>query len=164
QALLYGPNGNQLTRPEEPNYRNLQPVLPSVLAMPLSPSIETRHGATAMTQSAYRSLAWGLVDGVVQSATDRTGKKIAGFKKTAPGSVTDIFFVEFFWADYLRFRLVWDDTLVGSPLDSPNSDANTISAPLSFFAATANGIAFARSEVYRDEYGRRIFDYTNTAL
>src|SRR5206468_2855117 len=32
------------------------------------------------------------------------------------------------------------------------------------FTAVANGIALARSEVYQDEYGRHLIDYTNAAL
>jgi len=164
QALLYGPEGDQLTQPGEPNYASLQPILPSALSMPASPSNITTNGATAMTLSVNRSLAWGMVDAVVVSATNAGGAKIAGFKKTAPGNPADIFFVEFFWADYLRRRVVWDDTLPGWPLGSANSNANLVAAPLSFFAAVANGIALARSEVYRDEYGRRIFDYTNAAV
>ena len=164
EALLYGPNGDQLTQAGEPNYSQVQPILPSALAMPASPSILNTNGATAMASSIYRSLAWAMVDAVVESATDGQGMKIAGFKKTAPGSVADIFFVEFFWADFLRHRVVWDDTLSGSPLGSPNADASAIAAPLSFFTATANGIALARSEIYRDAHGRRIFDYTNAAV
>ena len=163
-ALLYGPDGDQLTQPGEPDYGRWQPILPSVEMMPASPSNITTNGATAMARSAYRSLAWGLVDAVVQSATDNADKKVAGCKKTTPSGVADIYFVEFFWADYLRRRVVWDDTLPGSPLGSPKDDANAISAPLSFFTATANGIALARSEVYRDEHGRRISDYLNEAV
>ena len=37
-AFLYGTNGNQLTLSGEPNYANLQPVLPSVVPMPGTPS------------------------------------------------------------------------------------------------------------------------------
>src|SRR5262245_4228510 len=132
--------------------------------MPNSPSTRNTNGVTAMASGTYRSLAWGMVDAVVVSATDGKGAKLAGFKKTAPGSVVDIFFVEFFWADFLRHRVAWDDTLSGSPLDSSNGDANATAAPLSFFTATANGIALARSEIYRDRHGRRIFDYTNATV
>src|SRR5207302_4405951 len=42
--------------------------------------------------------------------------------------------------------------------------ASATAAPLSFFTATANGSALARSEVYRDEYGRNLVDYTNSAV
>jgi hypothetical protein len=59
---------------------------------------------------------------------------------------------------------LWNDSAAGSPLGSGRADANAIAAPLSFFAAVANGIALARSEVYRDQYGRRLSDYTNGAL
>ncbi len=163
-ALLYGPNGDLLTLPGEPNYSALQPILPSVLPMPTTPSTLTTNGAVAMTPSKYRSLTWGLADAIVVSATDSAGKKIAGYKKSAPGSSVDINFVEFYWADYLRDRIVWDDTLSGSPFNSPNGDANVISAPLSFFTAVANGIALAKSQAYRDQYGRGIADYTNATL
>ena len=164
QALLYSPDGDQLTQPGEPNYASLGPILPSVQAMPLSPSNITTNGATAMALSHNRSLGWGLADAVVVSATTSSGAKIAGFKKTFPGNPNDIFFVEFFWADFLRRRVVWDDTLPGVPLGSAANNTNLIAAPLSFFTAVANGIALARSEVYRDEYNRRIFDYTNAAV
>src|SRR5882672_4187457 len=161
-ALLYGPDGDQLTQLGEPDYASLQPILPSVLVMPTTPSTITGGGVVAMTPSVYRGLTWALADAVVVSATDSANKKIAGYKKSIPGSSVDINFVEFFWADYLRHRVVWDDTLTGSPYGSPNGDASVTAAPLSFFTAVANGIALARSEVYRDEYGRRIFDYTNS--
>ncbi len=163
-ALLIGTNGNLLTRPGEPDHSRLQPILPGALAMPTTPSTLTTNGAVAMNPSAYRGLMWGLADGVVQSATDGAGRKIAGFKKTAPGSSVDINFVEFYWADFLRHRVVWDDTRSGSPLGSANGDANAIGAPLSFFTAVANGLALARSEVYRDQSGRRLRDYTNATL
>jgi len=163
-ALLYGPDGDQLTLPGEPNYANLQPILPSVLAMPTTPSTLTTNGVTAMTPSTYRGLTWALADGIIQSASDSTGKKIVGYKKSAPGSSVDINFVEFFWADYMRHRIVWDDTLTGSPLNSPNGDASATAAPLSFFTAVANGIALAKSQAYLDEYGRNITNYTNSAV
>lgn len=163
-AFLYGVNGNQLALPDEPDYPNLQPILPSLLPMPTTPSTLTLNGVTAMLPSPYRSLAWGLADGVVFSATDDAGKKIVGFKKKAPDSSVEINFVEFFWADFLRHRIIWDDTRTGSPYGANNGDANLISAPLGFFAAVANGIALARSEAYRDQYGRALTDYTNAAL
>src|SRR6185436_19409821 len=50
-AFLYGPNGDQLTLSGEPNYSNLQPILPSVLTMPTTPSTLTTNGAVAMTPS-----------------------------------------------------------------------------------------------------------------
>lgn len=163
-ALLYGPDGDQLTLPGEPNYSNLQPILPSVLSMPTTPSTLTTNGAIAMTPSPYRSLTWALADGVIQSASDSAGKKIVGYKKSAPGSSVDINFVEFFWADYMRHRIVWDDTLTGSPLGSSNGDASATAAPLSFFTAVANGIALAKSQAYLDEYGRNLTNYTNSAV
>ena len=110
-----------MTRPAEPNYAGLQPILPSVLAMPTTPSNVTTNGVLAMTNSLYRALTWGLADGIIQSATAANGSKIAGYKKSAPGSSVDINFVEFFWADYLRNRITWDDSLSGSPLGSPKS-------------------------------------------
>lgn len=161
-AFLYGTNGNQLTLPGEPGYDHLQPILPSVLPMPTTPSTLNTNGATAMLPCVERGLTWGLADGIVLSALDGSGKKIAGFKKSAPGSSVDINFVEFYWADFLRNRVVWDDTKTGSPYDSTNGDASVISAPFSFFTAVANGIALARSEAYRDQYGRRLSDYTNS--
>ena len=163
-ALLYGVDGDQLILPGEPNYANLQPILPSVLAMPTTPSTLTTNGAVAMLPSKYRGLTWGLADAIVVSATDGANKKIAGYKKSAPGSSVDINFVEFFWADYLRDRIDWDDTLSGSPFGSPNGDASVTAAPLSFFTAVANGIALARSEVYLDRHGRNISAYTNSAV
>jgi len=163
-AYLYGTNGSSLVQPGEPNYGGLQPILPSVLAMPTTPSRLTTNGAIAMLSSPYRGLTWGLADGILMSAWDNTGKKIGGYKKAAPGSSVDINFVEFYWADFLRNRIVWNDAKTGSPYGSTNGDGNLISAPLSFFAAVANGTAFARSEVYRDQYGRKLTDYTNSAL
>ena len=163
-ALLYGVDGDQLILPGEPNYANLQPILPSVLPMPSTPSTLTTNGVVAMLPSKYRGLTWALADAIVVSATDGAGKKIAGYKKSAPGSSVDINFVEFFWADYLRDRIDWDDTLSGSPFGSPNGDASVTAAPLSFFTAVANGIALGRSEVYLDRHGRNISDYTNSAL
>jgi hypothetical protein len=160
-AFLYGVDGDVLTLPGEPDYANLQPILPSVLPMPSTPST---LGPGAMLPSLYRGLTWGLADAIVVSATDGSGKKIAGYKKSAPGSSVDINFVEFYWADFLRNRITWDDTKTGSPYGSPNGDASVTRAPLSFFAAVANGIALARSESYRDQYGRRLSDYTNSAL
>jgi len=163
-ALLYGPDGDLLIQPGEPNYANLQPILPSVLTMPTTPSTINTHGAVAMTPSKYRGLTWALADAIVVSATDASGKKIPGYKKSAPGSSVDINFVEFYWADYLRNRVEWDDTLTGSPFGSPTGDASVTRAPLSFFAAVANGIALGKSEVYLDQHGRNLVDYTNASL
>lgn len=160
-AFLYGTNGDLLTLTGEPNYANLQPILPSVLAMPTTPSTLTGNGVVAMLSSKYRGLTWGMADAIVVSGTTSAGVKIPGYKKAAPGSPVDLNFVEFYWADFLRNRIVWDDTLNGSPYGSANGDASVTAAPLSFFTAVANGIALARSEVYRDEYGRLISAYTN---
>src|SRR5258707_13443957 len=129
--------------------------------MPTTPS---GVAGSAMLNSPERSLAWGLADGILKSAFDRAGAKIVGYKKTAPGSSVDINFVEFYWADFLRNRIAWDNNATGSPFGSTNGDASVTAAPLSFFAAVANGIALAKSEVYRDQYGRLLRDYTNSAL
>jgi 5'-nucleotidase/UDP-sugar diphosphatase len=163
-ALLIGPAGDLLILPGEPGYDSLQPILPSVLPMPTTPSALNSPGVTAMSRSIYRSLAWGLADAIVVSATDSGGKKVAGYKKSAPGSDLDINFVEFYWGDYLRDRVVWDDSLSGSPLGSANANANAVSAPLSFLTAAANGIALAKSESYQDRHGRNISAYTNAAI
>lgn len=160
-AYLYGLNGNALALPADPNYASLQPLMPSVAPMPNTPST---LGAGAMLNSVERSLTWGLADGILKSSFDRAGAKIAGYKKTAPGSSVDINFVEFYWADFLRHRITWDNSKQGSPFGSPNGDASVTAAPLGFFAAVANGIALAKSEVYRDQYGRLLRDYTNSAL
>ncbi len=160
-AYLHGINGNALTQPSEPNYASLQPVMPSVMAMPNTPSAV---GGGAMLNSVERSLAWGLADGILKSAYDRAGSKIVGYRKSAPGSSVDINFVEFYWADFLRNRIVWDNSRQGSPLGSTNGDASVTAAPLGFFAAVANGIALAKSEAYRDQYGRLLRNYTNNAL
>ncbi|MEO7318445.1 MAG: ParB-like protein [Chthoniobacteraceae bacterium] len=156
-AFLYGPNGNQLTRSGDPGYSGLQPILPSTLAMPTVP------GKTSMTNDDYRALTWGMADGIVKSATNAAGTRLTGYAK---GSVAnpdvDTNFVEFSWADFLRNRILWDNTKTGSALSTTNSDRNLIEAPLSFFAAVANGIALAKSEVYRDQYGRTLLDYNST--
>jgi len=159
-AMLYGFNGNQLALSGDAGYAGLQPILPSTLAMPVTPST---LGAQAMTHDHFRGLAWGLADGIVKTATNGA-TKIKGYSKTNPDTGLDINFVEFFWSDYLRNRIVWDDTKSGHALGSGFGDANAISAPVSFFAAVANGIALARSQDYRDQYGRGIVDYTNNAL
>ena len=163
-ALLFGVDGDLLTLPGEDNYASLQPLLPSVFPMPTTPSNLTTNGVIAMVNSPMRSLTWGMADGIVATATDAIGKKIAGYKKSSPGSSVDINFVEFYWADYLRQRIAWDESKTGSPLTVTNRDGNLIQAPLGFFGAVANGIALVRSEVFRDQYGRRLVDYTNSAL
>ncbi|MEI6787149.1 MAG: Ig-like domain-containing protein [bacterium] len=159
-AFLYGVTGNQLALSGDPGYAGLQPILPSVIPMPVTPST---LGAEAMTHDHYRGLTWGLADGITKAATNGA-TKIKGYSKTNPDTGLDINFVEFFWADYLRNRIVWDDTKSGHALGSGYGDDNAISAPVSFFAAVANGIALARSQDYRDQYGRGIVDYTNNAL
>lgn len=159
-AFLYATNGDQLVLPGEAGYNGLQPILPGALAMPITPS---NVGAAAMANDAYRSLTWGLADGVVKSATDAAGKKIAGYSKKGL-SGADVNFVEFYWADFLRGRVIWNNNLAGSPLSSTNGDRNVIQAPLSFFTAVANGIALGKSEAYRDQFGRGIKDYASSTL
>ena len=159
RAFLFGPNGSPLAQPGDPGYgAATQPILPSTLAMPVAP------GKAGMTLDNYRSLAWGLADGIVKSAATSAGAKIVGFKKTNPATPgVDTNFVEFYWADFQRDRVVWDDTKSGTALGSGQPDANLVKAPLSFFAAVANGIALGKSEAYRDRFGRSIADYDNTA-
>jgi autotransporter-associated beta strand protein len=152
-ALLYVPGGNQLTKPTDPGYAGLQPVMPSVLPMPTVP------GKTSMTNDDMRSVTWGMADGIT------AGNK--GYSKTnslSPLAVQpDVNFVEFYWADFLRNRVTFDNSKSGSALGSGKADANLISAPTSFFAAVANGTALAKSEVYKDQYGRSLNDYANAA-
>jgi autotransporter-associated beta strand protein len=171
-AMLFGPSGNQLAIATDPGYTGLRPLAASSTPMPKVPG---NLGSSAMTNDNYRSLTWGLADGILKSATDSAGKGIKGFSKANSLSPLtpqpDINFVEFFWADFLRNRVVWTDTAAGTALGSDasvyntaaNGQANLIGAPISFFAAVANGTALAKSEVYRDQYGRSIADYTGAA-
>ncbi len=154
-AFLYGPAGNQLTQPGDPGYgAATQPILPSTLAMATVP------GEAGMTNDKYRGLTWGMADGIIKTGTTAANAKIAGFKKGNPATPgVDINFVEFFWSDFLRNRVVWDDTASGHALGSGQSDASLSAAPLSYYAAVANGIALARSEVFADQYGRTLTDY-----
>jgi autotransporter-associated beta strand protein len=155
-TLLYGIDGNQLTRAADSGYAGLQPVLPSVQAMPLVP------GKAGMADEALRSMAWGMADGIVKSATNSGGTRLTGYSKAStvnPGFDTN--FVEFYWCDFLRNRIIWVDTKSGSALSTANTDRNLIQAPLGFYAAVANGIALAKSEVYRDQYGRSLADYNS---
>ena len=155
-AYLYGTNGDQLIFPGEPNYVNSQPVLPSVVPMPTTPSNVTNENNIAMIDDNGRSLGWGVRQGIVPSAYDSGGNPIVGYANTAPDG-SAINFVDFFWGDFFRNRVVWNNGLT----PTGNGDANAINAPLSFFAASANGIALAKSELYRDQDGRRLMDYTN---
>lgn len=155
-ALLYGINGNQLTRPGDSGYAGLQPILSGIEAMPMVP------GKAGMADESLRSLAWGMADGIVKSATNSGGTRLAGFSKAStvnPGFDTN--FVEFYWCDFLRNRITWDDTKTGSTLATTRADRNLVQAPLGFYAAVANGIALAKSEVYRDQYGRSLGDYNS---
>jgi autotransporter-associated beta strand protein len=171
-ALLNGPNGNQLAQREDPGYVGLQPIPIDKLAMPTVP------GKSSMSNDVYRSLTWGMVDPIVKTATTTPTSTayLKGFSKgfpsnwinpdpvnLNPNTAEDINFVEFYWADFLRNRIVWNDNLSGCALDSNDAACagkkNLIAAPVSFLAAVANGIALARSEVYRDQYGRTLNDY-----
>ncbi len=155
-VLLYGTSGNQLARVGDPGYAGLQPILPSTLAMPAIP------GKASMTNSDLRALTWGMADGIVKSATNAAGTRLAGYSKASVANPNlDTNFVEFFWADFLRNRVVWDNTTTGSSLSTANNDRNLIAAPISFFAAVANGNALAKSEVYRDQYGRTLAGYNS---
>jgi autotransporter-associated beta strand protein len=171
-ALLFGPEGNQLARSTDKGYAGLRPILPSTLAMPTVP------GKSSMTNDDYRSLTWGMVDPIVKTAaTAPDGNSyLKGFSKgfpkgwvnpdptkSSPDVANDINFVEFYWADFLRNRVVWNNTLAGCALDATEpaciGKKNLIAAPIAFFAAVANGIALARSESYTDQYGRKLSDY-----
>jgi len=155
-SYLYGTNGDLLIFPGEPNYANSQPILPSVVAMPTTPSNITNNNNIAMINDNGRSLGWGVRQGIVPSGYSSSAANISGYANTAPDG-TAINFVDFYWGDFFRNRVVWNNGL--TPTDS--GDANAINAPLSFFAASANGIALAKSELYRDQNGRSLFDYTN---
>ncbi|MCX8512306.1 MAG: autotransporter-associated beta strand repeat-containing protein, partial [Chthoniobacteraceae bacterium] len=80
-----------------------------------------------------------------------------GYLKLDPNSATgaDVNFIEFYWSDFLRQRVVWNDN---AAVTSPN----LINAPVSFFAAVANGNALAKSELYVDQFGRSLTDYTSS--
>ena len=157
-AYLYGTNGNQLIPGTSPGAVGFGPIAPSAQPMPTTPSGIVAPNVVPMGHDLYRSLTWGVVDGITFTAVDVTGKRIVGFGKKAPTG-GEINFVEFCWADFLRNRIWWDDTRPGWALDSTNAAANVIGAPLGFFAAVANGIALARSEAYRDQFGRSVRDY-----
>ncbi|MEI7731508.1 MAG: DNRLRE domain-containing protein, partial [Verrucomicrobiota bacterium] len=159
-AMLFGTNGNQLTIAADAGYAGLQPIMPSVWGMPVTPST---LGSAAMASDQYRALTWGLADGITKAGLNGS-TKIKGYLKANPATGKDINFVEFFWADFLRNRVVWDNTKSGHAFGTPTNDANVISAPISFFAAVANGTALARSLDYRDQYGRCLSDYTNSAV
>ena len=152
-ALLNGPNGNLLTQPGDADYAATRPILPSTQAMPTVP------GKTSMTDAALRSVTWGMADGIAN------GKK--GYSKVnslAAEPQPDINFVEFYWADFLRNRVVFDDSHSGSPLGSGKPDANLIAAPIAFYAAVANGTALAKSAAYQDQYGRSLATYNDAAF
>lgn len=169
-AFLYGRSGNGLAIPADAGYAGLQPLMPSALSMPLIPGT---RGSGAMMNDPYRSLTWGLADGITLAATNK-GKALKGFSKiNSLGSAMprpDINFVEFYWADFLRNRVIWDDGKAGSALGTntavfttaANGQANLIAAPISFFASVANATALAKSEVYRDQFGRTIGDYAGS--
>ena len=124
--------------------------------MPTTPSEITNGNNIAMVNDVGRSLGWGVRQGVVPSAFDSSGSPIGGYANTAPNGA-GINFVDFYWEDFFRNRVVWNNNLT----PTGNGDTNAINAPLSFYAASANGIALAKSELYRDQNGRSLFDYTN---
>jgi len=165
-AYLYGTSGNVLSVPGDAGYEGLQPILPSTTnPMPTTPSrsqsVATLAGGTVMSNDVYRSLTWGMVDGIVSTASTISNSKIKGYDKvnslSTLSSQPDINFVEFYWADFLRNRVVWNDN---AAIIAGNE--NLISAPLSFYLATANGIALAKSELYKDQFGRSLQDYKDT--
>lgn len=154
-AYLYGASGNQLRVSSDPGYDGLQPILPSSVPVPVTP------GTVSMGNDLYRSLTWASVDAVVKTATSASGAKIAGYKKVDSTSLLsaqpDVNFVEFFWGDFLRNRVVWNDS-------AKITSANILNAPVSFFAAAANAIALSKSELYVDENGRSLLDYTGDSF
>lgn len=166
-ALLQGPAGNQLALPTDRLAQERSSLLPSTKPMPLIPGKEGPH---AMEHDPYRSLLWGVADGIVDAAM-ASDKPIKGISKMKAGPGAEgggeINFVEFLWGDFMRNRIVWDDALPGEPLGkdpaqylSPaNGRANLIAAPVGFFLAVGNAIALARSENYRDQFGRSLADY-----
>jgi autotransporter-associated beta strand protein len=138
-------------------------------------------GKLSMTNDDYRSLTWGMVDPIVKTASTSptSSSYLKGFSKGFPSgwvnpdpahlvadATADINFVEFYWADFLRNRIVWNNQLPGCGLDATDPACsgrkNLIAAPISFFAAVANGIALARSESYFDQFGRTLSDYLAT--
>jgi len=155
-AYLYGTSGNILTQVDDTGYSGLKLLIPSgtLNAMPVIP------GTVSMANDKYRSLTWGSADGIVKTATSISGVKIPGYLKvdstSTAASKPDVNFVEFFWADFLRNRVMWND-------NAAVTSANLINAPVSFFAATANAIALSKSEKYLDQYGRSLTDYTGSA-
>jgi hypothetical protein len=156
-AYLYGTKGNQLIQSGETQgsetYSGLQPILPTAggSAMPTTP------GTASMANDVYRSLTWGMADGIVKTATNVGGTKLPGYLKLDPNSPTgaDVNFIEFYWADFLRGRVLWNDS-------AAVTSANLLNAPVAFFAAVANGIALAKSELYVDQFGRSLTDYSNS--
>ena len=126
-AYLYGTSGNILTQADDIGYAGLQPLIASgsLNAMPVIP------GTISMGNDKYRSLTWGLADGIVKTATSVSGSKIPGYLKvdstSTASSKPDVNFVEFFWADFLRNRVMWND-------NAAVTSSNLINAPVSFFA------------------------------
>lgn len=154
-GYLYGNSGNQLLLPSDPGYDGLQPILASAVPMPVTP------GTVSMGNDLYRSLTWASVDAIVKTATSVSGSKIAGYKKVDSTSLLsaqpDVNFVEFFWADFLRNRVVWNDS-------AKVTSENLLNAPASFYAAAANAIALSKSELYLDQNGRSLLDYTDDSF
>jgi hypothetical protein len=112
-----------------------------------------------MANDLYRSLTWGAVTPIVKTAVTSSGAAIAGFKKVDSTSLLttkpDVNFIEFYWSDFLRNRVVWND-------EAAVTVPNLINAPLSFYFATANAIALSKSELYLDQNGRSLSDYTSS--
>jgi len=166
-ALLQGPAGNQLALPTDRLAQESSALPPSTKPMPQIPG---KVGPHAMEHDPYRSLLWGVADGIVDAAMAE-GKPIKGISKMKAGPGAEgggeINFVEFLWGDFMRNRIVWDDALPGVPLgkepalylSNANGQANLIAAPVGFFLAVGNAIALARSENYRDQFGRSLADY-----
>jgi uncharacterized repeat protein (TIGR02543 family) len=160
-AYLYGVNGDQLLLPTDPNYSNSLPILPYAdnSPMPASPSEFPADGTQAMSNDPYRSVGWGIRQGILPTAYTSGGSAIGGYANTDQYG-NGINFVDFYWGDFLRNRLVWNNNLTATG----NGDSNVINAPLSFFAASATGIALCKSELYTDQNGRSLFSYTNSSV
>ncbi len=171
-AYLYGSSGNPLGGGHPPIPADTTAV----------PQIPGRAAAgVGMVDDTYRSLTWGMADGVVTASSMKfntynssgasTGlgsAKTTGYLKvdstnTNYAAQPDVNFVEFYYADYLRNRVTWDNSKTGSALNSGQSDANLIKAPIGFYAAIANGNAMARSEAYKDQNGKNVSDYVSSA-
>jgi len=161
-SYLYGPNGGILA--------GTGLISSDTTSVPLIPG-KTATTGTAMVNDLYRSLAWGMADGIIanqvikfnkytngsDTTPSSTSSGTAGFLKvnsTAAGQ-PDVNFVEFFYADYVRGRVTWDDTATPGA-----GQANAINAPVNFYAAVANANALVRSELFKDASGHNVTYYT----